>query len=68
MNTRIPSKEFFFQDKTGRGITRTWTLSWLKVAMKGKKNYNGKAASTWSIDAEIGSVWENSECRITRIK
>lgn len=61
-------KQFFWKDKSGRGYTNTWNLLELKKAMKGEKNYDGKSASTWAQDAEVGDRWENAANEVTRIK
>lgn len=61
-------KEFFWQDQSGRGETNTFSLSEIKKAMVGQKNYNNESCYIWADFAEIGSTWENAANKITRTK
>lgn len=61
-------KEFFWQDKTGRGYTNTFTLRELQDAFRGQKNWDGQAASSWADFAEVGDEWENKSDKIVRTK
>ncbi len=61
-------KEFFYQDKSGRGFTATYNLNDMRSCFKGERDWDGQAASTWASNAEIGDVWENAANKITRTK
>ncbi len=63
------AQSYFWQDKSGRGMTNTFTKSELSSAFKGERNYDGQAMSGWlKYDPAVGAVWENESDRVTRTK
>lgn len=63
------AQSYFWQDKSGRGMTNTFTKSELPKVFKGERSYDGQAVSGWlKYDPSVGDVWENEVSRITRTK
>lgn len=59
-------KNFLWRDLTGRGFTNNFNQTELKRVFVGEVNYDGKAVSTWAIDAYVGDTWQNNANEITR--
>jgi hypothetical protein len=59
-------KNFFWQDKSGRGFTNNFNMSEVKRAFIGERNYDGKAVSTWADGADVGDEWKNNANLIIR--
>lgn len=61
------SHQFFWQDKTGRGITNSFNQTEVKKNFIGERSWDGEAAYAYALRADIGDVWENETNKITRI-
>jgi hypothetical protein len=61
-------KQFFWKDKSGRGITNTFTLDDVKNAFKDDTNDDGETINDWADNAKEGDVWQNSSDKVTCIK
>lgn len=57
-------KQFFWKDKSGRGISNTFTLEEVKKLFKDNTNYDGDAIDDWADNANEGDVWENASEKV----
>jgi len=68
MKTKVgrPAKNFFWRDKSGRGLTNNFTLTELCKSFTGETDRSGEYVAGWARLADVGEKWENEIHEITR--
>lgn len=62
-------KDFFWKDKSGRGITAHFNESELAESFKDEVSYDGQTIEDWlEEDPIVGETWENAANMVMRIR
>lgn len=66
----MSTKEYFWVDKTGTGLSATFHLADLQIddSDKEEENENGETLLSWAENCEVGDEFETNTERYTRIK
>lgn len=63
-------KNFFWQDKSGRGFNNNLNeenlIAALRIGEQEDTSYDDQPISEWAEEAEVGDVWENNTNKVTR--